>query len=369
MFHPRSSIRLSILFAVALILSCAQSLRAQTEGWAPATTGFATEIRFWTTGGNTFAKVRLTFPTGGWRVDWGQVSREGDNFTANAKVERWTGIVTQAITHAENTYQLGPLSPGNYTFTFKSWGVTIRSEQFNPGLIAERWEPATLAGNRVGLRLWTLTNNTTLIKIELYFPDTGYRVLDWGTVSRSGNEFTVDINAERWTGDSRAQTVIADHDYELGVLSNGAYSLVIKMHGTTLKTQPFSINRTAAAPKLLTEGDSTRAIALDSVTWLRLFPLVTPHNFSADRMARVVLFLTDVDWSPDEGATHITAQVEDSEHAIHQLEIEYVGKVPGFDWLTQVIVRPPQGLKAGDAWVSVTVKGTPSNKASVTIKP
>ena len=47
-----------------------------------------------------------------------------------------------------------------------------------------------------------------------------------------------------------------------------------------------------------------------------------------------------------------------------------MGKVPGFDWLTQVVVRLPEGLKDGDdVWVRVSVRGVVSNKALVSIKP
>jgi hypothetical protein len=52
------------------------------------------------------------------------------------------------------------------------------------------------------------------------------------------------------------------------------------------------------------------------------------------------------------------------------LTVEYVGKVPGFDWLTQLIVRPPLGLKdGGDVWVKAGVGGVLSNKALISLKP
>jgi hypothetical protein len=315
--------------------------------------------------------VRLTFPTGGWRVDWGQVTRSGNDFTADARVEYWNGVTTQALTFAENTYNLGQLSPGTYTFTFKSFGTVIKSQQFDPSLVAEHWEPLTQMpqySGSLGFRLWT-TEGVTNIKIEFYFPDTGYRVVDWGQVTRSGNEFTVDIKPERWTGESQARTIIEAHDYQLGMLSSGSYTLVIKLHGTTARTQSFTINTSSVpAPKLLTEENSERAIALDSVTWLRLFPLETTHNFSPDGRTRIVLFLSGVEVSSGE-ATALTVSAEDAAHAIYPMTVEYVGKVPGFDWLTQVIVRPPESLKDGkDVWVGVSVRGQLTNKGLVTIK-
>jgi hypothetical protein len=371
MFLPRAPRLIFTFLSFWLLLFSASGVFAQTETWQPATTGFATEIRVWTSGGNTFAEVRLIFPNTGYRVDWGQVTRTGNDFVADAKVERWDGMSAQMITARENTFNLGALAPGTYTFTFRSFGSVLKSQQFDPSLVAERWEPTTNVGNgQVGVRLWT-TGGITTTKVELYVPDTGYRVTDWGQVSRSGNEFSVDIDAERFTGESDARTIIADHDYNLGSLSPGAYTLIIKLNGTVARTQPFTINASnAAAPKLMTEQDSARAIALDSVTWQHLFPVVTTHNFSSDQRARIMVFATDIASSDQNTAAAVTAQAEDARQNIHTMVVEYVGKVPGFDWLTQIVVRPPDALKSGgDVWVRISVHGIASSKALINIKP
>jgi hypothetical protein len=358
-----------ILLGFSLLFLSTHKAHAQSETYVPATTGFSTEIKVWTSSGITYAKVRLTFPTGGWRVDWGQVTRSGNDFTANAKVERWNGATTQAITYSENTYNLGALSPGTYTFTFKSFGVVMKSQTFDPSLIAEHWEP-TSQPSGVVVRIWTTAEGVTFTKVELFFPDTGYSVIDWGQISRSGNEFSVDIKAERWTGESQARTIIVGQDYQLGTLASGQYTLVVKMYGTTVRTQPFPINAPSTpALKLMTEENSERAVALDSVTWLRLFPLETVHNFSADGRTRIVLFLSGVELAPNEIPSAVTVQAEDSGHTIYPMTVEYVGKVPNFDWLTQVIVRPPEALKdASDVWIGVSVRGQPTNKGMVSIK-
>ncbi|HKR00589.1 MAG TPA: hypothetical protein VJT09_07940 [Pyrinomonadaceae bacterium] len=361
---------LLLLLSLAFLSLSAPRALAQTEKWEPATTGFATEIKVWTSGGNTFAKVRLTFPSGGWRVDWGQLTRTGNNFVADARVERWTGVSTQAIVIKENDYNLGALAPGTYTFTFNSYGVAVKSLQFDPSQVSERWEPVVLT-REVNVRKWT-TGGITYVKVEFYFPDTGYRVVDWGEVSRNGFDFSIEIKAERWTGSSEARTTIVDHDYQLGALTAGSYGLAIKMYGTIVWSHPFTVSEAEApaAPRLITEEGSERAVALDSVTWLRLFPLETIHNFSQDNRARIVLFLSSVQLSQGETSSIVTAQAEDGRQVIYPLAVEYVGKVPNFDWLTQVIVRPPEELKDGEELtVSVSVRGVSSNKALLNIKP
>ena len=127
---------------------------------------------------------------------------------------------------------------------------------------------------------------------------------------------------------------------------------------------------TTSAPTLLTETNTNRAIALDSVTFLRdQFSLNTLFNFSSDQRTRVVLFATGLELMPGENISVVTAQAEDSAHMVYPLTVEYVGKVPNFDWLTQVNVRLPDGLAgAGDVLVSVSLRGAASNKVIIGIR-
>ena len=124
------------------------------------------------------------------------------------------------------------------------------------------------------------------------------------------------------------------------------------------------------APTLLTEANTNRAIALDSVTFMRdPFPLTGPVAFSLDQRTRVILFATGLGLLPGEDTSVVTGQVEDSAHRIFPLTIEHVGKVPNFDWLTQVNVRLPDGLvPADDLLVSITLRGAASNKVVIGIR-
>src|SRR6185369_11839932 len=133
----------------------------------------------------------------------------------------------------------------------------------------------------------------------------------------------------------------------------------------------FTIAPSAAAPPtLLTEVTTNRAIAVDSVSLMRdPFPVLNLFNFSLDQRTRVALYATGLELMPGESISVVTAQAEDSAHNIHPLTVEYVGKVPNFDWLTQVIVRLPDGLAgAGDVLVSVSVRGAASNKVVIGIR-
>lgn len=127
---------------------------------------------------------------------------------------------------------------------------------------------------------------------------------------------------------------------------------------------------TTLSPVLMTEANSERAIALESVTFARdPFPLITEHNFSPDRRTRITLFATNVDLLPGENFSAVTAQLEDA-HNSYPLDVEFVGKVPNFEWLTQVIVKLPGAITdTGDVRVSIRLRGTVSNRVIVRIKP
>jgi uncharacterized protein (TIGR03437 family) len=55
--------------------------------------------------------------------------------------------------------------------------------------------------------------------------------------------------------------------------------------------------------------------------------------------------------------------------ALHPTQVEFVGSVPSFPWLTQVVLRFPDGVAdKPSALVSITVHGVESNKVLVTLK-
>ena len=133
----------------------------------------------------------------------------------------------------------------------------------------------------------------------------------------------------------------------------------------------FTITPNASSPPtLLTEANTNRAIALDSVTFQRdPFSVMTLLNFGSDQRTRVMLFATGLELMPGESISVVTAQAEDSAHRIFPLTVEYVGKTPNLDWVTQVNVRLPDALAgAGDVLVSVSVRGAASNKVIVGIR-
>jgi beta-glucanase (GH16 family) len=124
------------------------------------------------------------------------------------------------------------------------------------------------------------------------------------------------------------------------------------------------------ATLLLTEDSSNRALALDSVTHVAdPFPVVGLHNFSQDQRTRVTLLAANFDLRPGDTTAIVTAQAQDSSSNTYPLTVEYVGRVPEFDWITQVIVRLPDGLVSpSDLLVRINARGSLSNQALISIK-
>lgn len=126
----------------------------------------------------------------------------------------------------------------------------------------------------------------------------------------------------------------------------------------------------SAAPVILTEATTTRAVAVDAVTKLRdPFPLTTPgFTAGADRRTRVMFFVLNLDLLAGEGANALTADAEDSAGRRYVLAVESVASVPGFGAIQQVVVRLSDDLgDAGDLLVRINLHGMASNRARISV--
>lgn len=119
-------------------------------------------------------------------------------------------------------------------------------------------------------------------------------------------------------------------------------------------------------PFLITEENSDVAIALESSTFVRdPFSLTNPF-FSADQRTRLMFFGMNLDLLPGENASAVTVRAEDQSQNVFPLTVEFVGRVPGFDWLTEIVVRLPDNTPANQPlFVSATLRGKTSNKVRI----
>src|ERR1043166_2282524 len=131
----------------------------------------------------------------------------------------------------------------------------------------------------------------------------------------------------------------------------------------------LGFGQSAVDPVLLTDANSTRAIALESLTFQREpFPLVSPSLLRSDRRTRIIVFAMNVDLYAAESANAFSAEAEASGKRIFPLKVESVSRVPGFEGLTQITIRLDDLLAdAGDVLLRISLRGMTSNRVRIAI--
>ena len=157
-------------------------------------------------------------------------------------------------------------------------------------------------------------------------------------------------------------TVLADNGAKFRCVVTNAFGSATS-NEATLTVQP-------PAPSIQTEENTDIAIALDSVHMVRdPFPLSNVFNFSSDQRTRIMFFALNADLLPGETSSAVICQIEEAPLMIHQATVEFVGKVPDFDSLTEVVVRLPNSItNPGDYFITITLHGRTSNRARIRIR-
>lgn len=171
------------------------------------------------------------------------------------------------------------------------------------------------------------------------------------------------------TAKSIAVTVIgdivaeADETFSLN-LSNVSNAAL----GQSQSTATIKDNRN---PLFVMSELTGRAAILDSVNFTtEPFSISSLFNFSADRRTRLILFLANVRLQAGDDASVVTASLEDSQQTSYPATVEHIGPVPGFSWMTQIVVRLPNQIgSAGEYRLKVTVRGAESNVVPVNLNP
>jgi uncharacterized protein (DUF1800 family) len=146
-------------------------------------------------------------------------------------------------------------------------------------------------------------------------------------------------------------------------------SLMLLCGGALRSPVSAAASNAANAPVLLSEATSTRAVALDSVTFKREpFAVNSTNNFSADGRTRVMLFVMNPGLLQGESAGAVTADAEDYTHTIYPLRVEYAAPVPGYEWMSEVVVRLNDNMgDVGDVLIRVNIHGVASNRVRIGI--
>ena len=124
-------------------------------------------------------------------------------------------------------------------------------------------------------------------------------------------------------------------------------------------------------PVLLTDQNTGRAVAVDSVSLLKepFFVRSEQNFFGLDKRTRVTLFGYNLELKNGEDVSTITAQAEDSQHRIYSLPVETAVEIPQFTWIKQVTIKLPDELQSlGDVSVKIALRGVTSNAGVISIR-
>ena len=129
------------------------------------------------------------------------------------------------------------------------------------------------------------------------------------------------------------------------------------------------VNAQQTSPVLISQADSTRAIAFESVTHRREpFTTTAQIKFGPDSATRIMLFAMNLQLQAGETSSAVTADAEDADHRLYQLAVEHVDAIPDQPWVTSIVLRLSDVLPpTGDVLVRIKYGGLSSNRVRVGI--
>ena len=98
--------------------------------------------------------------------DWGTLEQDGNNFWVDTQIWKWMGPVPQIVIPESYIYDLGYLEAGNYTFTFKAWGIDVKSVSFTATtaqMLLETDKDVYILGENVKIMLKNIGTETESI--------------------------------------------------------------------------------------------------------------------------------------------------------------------------------------------------------------
>ncbi len=130
----------------------------------------------------------------------------------------------------------------------------------------------------------------------------------------------------------------------------------------------------SAAPVIVTDNNSTRAVAVDALTLMRdPFQTTAPGQLLADHKTRVIFFVMNLDLLAGEDARALTCDAQDGAGNKYELKVEDVRDVPPtysqqFGGVKQVTVAlDPAMDNVGDVLVRINLHGVASNRARISV--
>jgi len=161
-----------------------------------------------------------------------------------AEVDDATGL---DIPSKSNTLNIGSYADNNYVDQveiFTSGGQladayvdNLLITDVNDDEQIERWVHYVPGGADINV----VVDERVSVGVSMTFASSGYRVSDWGEVTRNGNSFMVDSLVERWTGISLTVITYRSHSYDVGTLDQGDYTFEFWASGQIVDSVQFAV--------------------------------------------------------------------------------------------------------------------------------
>jgi hypothetical protein len=234
------------------------------------------------------------------------------------------------------------------------------------GMVGGSFSPSISADGRI-VAFESLANDLVNVADHQNGFTTDVFVRDMGTAQT----FLASINiaGSRTANDFSFDPIISADGSRLVFHSRASDLITNDLNGFAEDVFAFDL-LTVGNPVLITEENTDRAVALDSVIQTRdPFPLLHPLNFGLDQRTRVSLFVWRLELLPGEDASAVTVLAEDDGGQFFSLPVEFVGAVSGVTNVKQVIVKLSDGITSPTSLrMKVTLRGASSNKGMIRIK-
>src|SRR5215203_5075152 len=130
-----------------------------------------------------------------------------------------------------------------------------------------------------------------------------------------------------------------------------------------------SIARAQTAPVLIVQPNTTRGVALESVTHQKEpFAPTSLIRFGSDSRTRIAIFAWNAQLKAGEGVSAFSADVQDASGRFYPLLVESAIPLGGTDGITMLVVRLHDDLqRVGDVLLRIGLRGLQSNRVRIGI--
>lgn len=288
------------------------------------------------------------------------------------------------ITDANGKFSFAnlPLN-GNFTVTPSSsdWRLSPTSRSFNTtpplfGFIGRnidlRFDATPISMQFIADSFRAVEGTKALIFVQRFGSVLGTSTIQYSTVNGSaiaGEDFVATSGTLTFNPGDATKSFEVPLIYDKKVEQPETLTLILTnpTGGVARGRQTAEITINDPPPLIATIQFTSLAVAINAETFLRdPFPLTTTSMLSPPQTGptRVALFAQFVDLVPGEDFTVLTVTGFNATQATFDLPVEFVGKFPGVEDLTQINVRLPNNLPSGDLFLRLRLRGTDSGNVA-----